>query len=405
MIFRKTASLRSRPPALMVLIAVSMLQPVAINMYVPSLPGMERALSTDATSIQLTITVYLIATAVGQIIMGPLSDRFGRRPVLLAGLSLFVLGSIACALATSIGTLLLARMLQAFGACAGLSLARAIVRDTSGSAASAGRIGYLNMGMAIAPVFAPAIGGLLDQAYGWRASFDLMTVMGVIVLTYAFVALGETRPLTGVASSFRTWLSSSARLLSLRTFWIFAGTLMLLSSMFFALVSGGPYVAIKILGVSPGAFGFYLMPMVLGYICGNFVTGRFGASIGIGRMITIGNFLTLLGLFLAIGLYLAGFVHPLALFGPMVFTGLGNGFSLPNAIAGAVSVEPDLAGAASGVAGALQVGGGAIATVVVGRLFDTAALAGTPWPMFIPMIFGGVSALIVGFFARSRLLQ
>ena len=405
MILRQTASLRSRPPALTVLIAVSMLQPVAINMYVPSLPGMERALSTDSTSIQLTITVYLVATAIGQIIMGPLSDRFGRRPVLLTGLVLFVLGSIACALSASIGMLLVARMVQAFGACAGLSLARAIVRDTSGSRTAAGRIGYLNMGMAIAPVMAPAIGGLLDQAYGWRASFDLMAAFGGLVLLYATLALGETRPETDAAASFRTWLSSSGRLLTLRSFWIFAGTLMLLSSMFFAMVAGAPYVGIKVLGISPGVLGFYLMPMVLGYIVGNFITGRFGSAIGVGRMITVGNLLTLFGVFVAIGLYLAGVAHPIALFGPMVFTGIGNGFALPNAIAGAVSVDPDLAGAASGVAGALQVGGGAIATVIVGRLFDTPALAATPWPMFIPMVLGGASALVVGFFANSRMMQ
>jgi len=405
MILRKTAHIRSRPPALTVLIAVSMLQPVAINMYVPSLPGMERALSTDATSVQLTITVYLIATAIGQIIMGPLSDRFGRRPVLLTGLALFVVGSIACAMATTIEMLLAARMLQAFGACAGLSLARAIVRDTSAANSSAGRIGYLNMGMATAPVIAPAIGGLLDQAYGWRASFELMTAFGGLVMLYAVLALGETRPESAAASSFRAWLSSSGRLLTLRSFWVFAGTLMLLSSMFFAMVAGGPYVGIKVLGISPGAFGFYLMPMVLGYIFGNFVTGRFGAAIGIGRMITLGNGLTLFGIFLAVGLYLAGFNHPIALFGPMVFTGIGNGFALPNAIAGAVSVDPDLAGAASGVAGALQVGGGAIATVIVGRLFDTPSLSETPWPMFIPMIAGGASAMLVGFFANARLLR
>lgn len=383
---------------------VSTLQPIAVNMYVPSLPGMERALNTDATTIQLTITVYLVATAIGQLVMGPLSDRFGRRPVLLSGLILFVIGSLACALAQSIGALLIARIVQAFGACAGLSLARAIVRDTSDSGSSVSRIGYLNMGMAIAPVLAPALGGQLDQAFSWRASFDFMTAFGGLVLIYAFLALPETRKVSAETSSFASWLASSGRLLRLRAFWIFAGTLMLLSSTFFALVAGGPYVAIRVMGMSPGVFGLYFMPLVMGYILGNFVTARFGARIGIGWMISIGNVLTLCGVLLAISLHLAGLHHPAALFGPLILTGLGNGFALPNTIAGAVSVDPDLAGAASGVAGALQVGGGAVATVVVGRLFDMEALAATPWPMFLPMLVGGACAVIMGAFASEKLL-
>ncbi|MDQ0315817.1 multidrug effflux MFS transporter [Amorphus orientalis] len=396
---------RSTPPSLFVLIVVSTLQPIAVNMYVPSLPAMERALGTDATSIQLTITVYLAATAIGQLIMGPLSDRFGRRPVLLCGLVLFVAGSLACAMAGSIGALLLARMVQAFGACAGLSLARAIVRDTSASNAAAARIGYLNMGMAIAPVLAPALGGQFEQAFGWRANFDFMAAFGGLVLIYAFMALPETRRRSAETASSRSMLDGSLRLLRNRAFWIYAGTLMLLSSTFFALVSGGPYVAIRVLGLSPATFGLYFMPLVLGYMFGNFVTARFGARIGIGRMITIGNSLTLTGVVLSVGLFSAGFQVPIALFGPLVITGIGNGFGLPNTIAGAVSVDPDLAGAASGVAGAVQVGGGAVATVIVGRLFDVDALAGTAWPMFLPMIVGAVCALILGAFARDSLLR
>lgn len=381
------------------------MQPVAVNMYVPSLPGMELALQTDATMVQLTITAYLAATAIGQLIMGPLSDRFGRRPVLLVGMVLYILGSLACAMAESIGTLLLARMIQAIGGSAGLSLARAIVRDTSDRASAAGRIGYLNMGMAIAPVIAPAIGGQLDQAFGWRAAFEVMTVFGGLILVVAFFSLPETRSASAETSSFRAWLKGSGQLLRMRAFWIFAGTLMLLSCTFFALVAGGPYVAIRVMGISPGAFGFYFMPLVIGYVLGNFVTGRFGARIGIARMITIGNLLSLLGIAIAIGLHLAGVHHPIALFAPLSITGLGNGFALPNAIAGAVSVHPDLAGAASGTAGALQVGGGAVATVLVGRMFDMQAFAGTPWPMFIPMVVGVAAALVLGAFARDRMLQ
>ena len=192
-----------KPPRMALLIAIAAVSPLGINLYLPSMPGMARALGVDFTTIQLTLSLYLAAMAVGQLIIGPLSDRFGRRPVLLIGLTVFVIGSLICLAAQNVGLLIFGRVVQAFGGTAGITLSRAIVRDLYGRNQVASMIGYVTMGMAVAPMIAPTIGGVLETLFGWRASFAFLMVFGGLALLFAFWHLSETNRNRGSAETAR----------------------------------------------------------------------------------------------------------------------------------------------------------------------------------------------------------
>lgn len=379
-------------PSIGVLIAVSMLQPIGINMFIPSIPGMRIAFATDATTIQLTISLYLLSTAFAMLVLGPMSDRYGRRPVMLCGLVLFVAGSVLASFASTIGVLLLARVIQAIGGSAGIALSRAVVRDVYDRERSASMIGYVSMGMAVAPMVAPAIGGAFDEQFGWRASFFAMTAFGVLVLVYAGIRLPETRPTSTGTDDFRSLLRGFGTLMRLRTFWIYAGTMTIASVVFFAFIGGAPHAATQLMHLSPKTYGIYFALVAIGYIFGNFISGRYAMRIGIRRMILAGNFLSMIGVVTLAAFAAADVLHPLAFFGTFLLSSAGNGMALPSIIAGAVSVRPELAGAASGLLGSLQVGMGAAATTLVGVLFDIGLMPGTAWFVVLPMLIAGIAA-------------
>lgn len=373
------------PPAaklgfITLLIAISAVSPLGINMYLPSMPGMARALGVDFHTIQLTLSLYLAAMAIGQLVMGPLSDRFGRRPVLLAGLSGFVIGSVICLLSQSIEMLIFGRIVQAIGGCAGITLARAIVRDIYSHAQVASMIGYVTMGMAVAPMIAPTIGGVLETLFGWRASFVLLAAFGSVVLVIAARQLHETNRNFGASESAGNLLTGYLRLLRSRPFWGYTLAASLVSAVFFAFLAGAPYVTIELMGRSPAEYGFYFAVVPGGYILGNFLTGRFAGRIGARRMMLAGLLIVLVSVLFMAAIFAVGIMHPAVLFGPMFFIGAGNGLVLPSGIAGAVSVSPDLAGAAAGLAGSLQIGFGALIAPIVGLMLDT-----TAWPLIAVM--------------------
>jgi len=233
------------------LVAVSAVSPLGINMYLPSMPGMARAFSVDFTTIQLTLSLYLAAMALGQLIIGPLSDRFGRRPVLLIGLTAFVVGSLICFLAQNVSLLIFGRVVQAMGGSAGITLSRAIVRDLFGRNQVASMIGYVTMGMAVAPMIAPTIGGVLDTYFGWRASFAFLIVFGGSALLFAVWQLYETNHSRGSADSVRELLRRYGSLFRSRLFWGYTLATSLVSAVFFAFLAGAPYVTIELMGRSP----------------------------------------------------------------------------------------------------------------------------------------------------------
>jgi DHA1 family bicyclomycin/chloramphenicol resistance-like MFS transporter len=370
----------AKPSFIALLIAVSAVSPLGINMYLPSMPGMARALGVDFTTIQLTLSLYLAAMAIGQLIIGPLSDRFGRRPILLIGLSVFVVGSLICLTAQNAGVLIFGRVVQAMGGCAGITLSRAIVRDLYRRDQVASMIGYVTMGMAVAPMVAPTIGGVLDTFYGWRASFAFLVLFGSLALLFASLQLSETNRNRGSVGDGDRLLPNYLALFRSRLFWGYSLATSFVSAMFFSFVAGAPYVVIELMGRSPAEYGFYFALVPSGYILGNFVTARFAVTIGQNRMFLTGMTISLLGVGSMAAAFAAGLGHPLALFAPMFLIGVANGLVLPNGIAGAVSVKPDAAGAAAGLSGSLQIGFGALVAPLVG-----AALTTTVWPLIAIM--------------------
>jgi DHA1 family bicyclomycin/chloramphenicol resistance-like MFS transporter len=370
----------AKPGFIALLIAVSAVSPLGINMYLPSMPGMARALGVDFTTIQLTLSLYLGAMAFGQLVIGPLSDRLGRRPVLLTGLLVFVVGSAICLSAQNIGVLIFGRIVQAIGGCAGITLSRAIVRDLYGRNQVASMIAYVTMGMAVAPMIAPTIGGVLETFFGWRASFAFLIGFGGLALVFAYWHLRETNHSRASGESARELLRGYGSLFRSRQFWGYTLVTSFVSAMFFAFLAGAPYVMIELLGRSPAEYGFYFAMVPSGYILGNFATGRIAGRMGPNRMILAGTLLSLVSIAAMAALIASGFLSPVALFGPMLFIGVANGLVLPSGIAGAVSVRSDLAGAAAGLSGSFQIGFGALVAPIVG-----ATLSSTVWPLIAIM--------------------
>jgi DHA1 family bicyclomycin/chloramphenicol resistance-like MFS transporter len=382
-------------PHLATLVFAAAVGPLAMNVFLPSLPGMARYFDTDFATMQLAVSLYLAATAVLQLFIGPASDRFGRRPVTIACIVVFLAGTVASLYAPNVETFLACRVLQAF-ASAGLVISRAVVRDTVGTAEAASRIGYITMGMSVVPMVSPVIGGLLDELYGWHAAFLLILAFGVIALAVVHVDLVETNrsASTSLAAQFRAY----PELLGSRRFWGYALTAALSSGAFFAFLGGGPFVATEMLGLSPSGYGLYFGIVSIGYMLGNFVSGRYSRRIGINRMMLMGNVVASFGMMLAIALFAAGLTHPLSLFGPVFFTGMGNGMTLPNANAGMVSVRPQLAGSASGLGGTMQIGGGAALAALAGALLHEQS---GPMPLLWIMLLCSTGGLLATLYVIS----
>lgn len=351
-----------------ILVVASALNPIAVNMFVPAMPDIMRGLGTDQIMVQLVLSAYLFATAASQLVLGPLSDRFGRRPVLIGGLLVFIVASFACTTAQSIEMLVVARVVQGAGGCAGIVLGRAIIRDRYDREEAASMLGYVMMGFAMAPMVGPMIGGLLNDNIGWRAIFGLQTALGVAVAIALVLFLPETHSLASRAEARPTLWRSFATLGRIPSFWAYSLTCAFGTSVFFSFLGGTPFVAVDMLGMTGTEYGLYFMLVPGGFLIGNFLTARFSRRVGVYAMIVAGAIITLLAVLAMAALFAIGWMHPLALFAPMYAIGFANGLTLANALAGAVSVRPQLAGAASGLAGSMQIGFGAIATVLIGAL-------------------------------------
>ncbi|MBX3530825.1 MAG: multidrug effflux MFS transporter [Rhizobiaceae bacterium] len=380
---------RSTAPSILTLFVLAACGPAGMNLCLPSLPNIARHFEANYGLVQLIVTGYLLATAVLQLLIGPLSDRFGRRPLVLVCLFIFTVMSVASIFAPTIESLLVIRLFQS-SAAGGMVLARAIVRDTVTSTdEAASRIGYVTMGMALMPMIGPIIGGFLDEAFGWESTFIFMAVFGLFAFTVAWVDVGETnlRRSSSMTQQFRSY----PQLLRSPRFWGYSLTSGFGSGAFFAFLGGGPYVASEMLGLSPSEYGFNFAIISIGYMLGNFLSGRFSRSVGMDRMILSGNLLAVIGMGIGMALTFLGSISALTLFGAASAVAVGNGMSLPNSNAGMVSINPLLAGSASGLGGFLQVGAGAFMAFIAGAVIAGAA---TPMPLFVVMFISVCLALV-----------
>jgi MFS transporter, DHA1 family, multidrug resistance protein len=372
-------------PRLTTLMIAAAMSPLAINIFVPSMPQIVAHFSTTYAMAGLGLSLFLAAMAVMQLVIGPLSDRFGRRPILLGGVALFICGTFLCIYAPDIQFFLLGRLVQAC-AVAGIILSRAIVRDLVSREESASAIGYVTMGMAVAPMIAPAMGGLLDELYGWQASFWFLAALGLTGLSVIWFNLPETNRNRGA-----TWTEQARQyraLFATPAFWLFVAAGGSGSAVFFAFLGGAPALASGPLGLSPSQYGLWFAIGAIGYVIGNFIAGRHSVRVGVDRMIRIGAVVTLAGCAMPAALFYFFGLSAAALFGPMLLLGIGNGMLLSNTMAAAISVRPEAAGAASGVMGSAQTAIGAALSAIAGTV-----VAGGTAPMALALLFAVASAL------------
>jgi MFS transporter, DHA1 family, multidrug resistance protein len=368
------------PPALTILIALSALSVVSLNMFLPSLANIARAFQADYALVNLSIALYAAVSAVLQLVIGPLSDRFGRRPVILAALLLFLIASLGCLLAPDVRIFLAFRMMQAVIAPA-YAVSVAIIRDVSAGNKAASSIGYVAMASALAPMLAPMLGGALDELYGWRASFWAFLVMGGATLALCWLDLRETNKTP--AATFARQFRSYAKLLGSGRFWGYALCMTFSRGAFFIFIGGASLVAVAAFRISTAELGFYMGTITAGFVLGSFLCGRFSERYGITAMMLAGGLVACAGLVFGILLCFRDAVNLPIYFGACACVGLGNGLAIPSSNAGVVSVRPELAGSASGLSAALTVGGGALLSAITGAVLTEANAAPTLLAMML----------------------
>jgi len=379
---------RTTPPHISTLILLAGLAALAMNMFLPSLPAMAVYFDTDYRLMQLSVALYLGVSALLQLIIGPISDRYGRRPVILWGSALFLLATLGCIFAPTVTIFLWFRMAQAVIATS-MVLSRAVVRDMVPGAEAASMIGYVTMGMALAPMIGPFFGGVLDTYFGWKSVFWLLFILGVLMLGLAWRDLGETA--TNRSTSFAEQFRQYPELLMSRRFWGYCLSAAFASGAFFAYLGGAPFVGKEVFGMNAIWLGLSFGAVSFGYMMGNFVSGKFSTRIGINKMILVGSSITTVGVATSLTLFSVGLGSAVVFFTFMTTVGLGNGMTLPNASAGMLSVRPHLAGSASGLGGAILIGGGAALSAFSGSMLtkETGAL-----PLLLIMFASSLMAVI-----------
>ncbi|MFC3615948.1 multidrug effflux MFS transporter [Lutimaribacter marinistellae] len=382
------------PPHLVTLILGSALGVLSLNMFLPSLARMAEDFDVEYGLVNLSVAGYLAMTAVLQLLIGPLSDRFGRRPVLLSAMAIFVLASIGCALASSIWVFLLFRMMQGVVIAASV-VSLAIVRDMYPPAEAASRLGYIGMSMALAPMLGPMLGGALDMAFGWRASFVFYTLAGLAVLGLIWFDLGETS--RRASQSLAQQLSELPELAASRRFRGYVLCLGFSVGGFYTFITGAPLVAAAWFDLVPAQLGLGIGIITGGFMVGNLVTGRMATRTDPLNLVLAGRCSAVLGPFLGLGAFLLGQGSVLVFFGAAILLGLGNGLTLASVNAGLVSVRPHLAGSASGLSGAFTVALGAVLTSGVGVLVTP---ENAPFAVLGTMLVTSTTALIASLYVR-----
>lgn len=387
---------RRSPPHLATLILFTCIAAMSMNIFLPSLPAMAVWFDAPYATVQLSVSLYLALSGALNLVIGPLADRFGRRPVALWSCAGFVVATAGVLLSPTVEVFLFFRMAQAVIAT-GMVLSRAAVRDMVPEAQAASMIGYLTMGMSLVPMFGPAMGGWLDEVYGWQANFVVLLVLGVMVSVLIWADMGETAVLRH--ASIGAQMQQYPALLTSRRFWGYSVAAAASSGAFFSFLGGAPAVGTKVHGLTPSELGLYFSLPGVGYLLGNFASARIAVRRGVVRMVRDGSLVIISGLALMVVLTLAGVSHPMVFFGMMGVVGIGNGLTLPSANAGMMSVRPDLAGSASGLGGALMIGGGAALSAFAAAVMGA---GDSPLPLMVLMLVCGIVGLLAIMLVQAR---
>jgi DHA1 family bicyclomycin/chloramphenicol resistance-like MFS transporter len=344
------------------LVAMTACGTLGMHVIIPALPATARALDMSIGTAQLTITLYLIGLAIGQLLYGPISDRFGRRPVVLAGLGLFTVASIATTLAPNAGILIGARIVQSIGGCAGFVLGRAAVRDGAAADKAAGQLALLTLVMALVPAIAPALGGFVTAWYGWRASYVLLALIGGLTLLACLLRLPETR--APASRSSGSLLRGYVRLLRSRRFLGYAIGGACSTTAFYGFMSASPFIFEQQLHKPVQEIGLYYLFLMGGVSLGSLGANRLSGHMRAATALRLANTVGLLGAGLFVLADVTGYLSVATIVAPVTLFMVGAGMASPFALAGSVSVNPQAIGAASGMYGFVQMSYGMLCTVV-----------------------------------------
>lgn len=381
------------PPRFATLVALTALTTLTLNMFLPSLAGMAQHFGVDYAAISFAISGYLAVTAGLQLIIGPLSDRFGRRPVILVSLAIFLAASLVCATTDDVEIFLAFRLLQG-AIVAGWGISLSVVRDTFGPRDAASRLGFLSMAMSVMPMTGPLVGGVLDETFGWRANFLFYAGVAGVLLIVCWADMGETN--RNKSRSFLSQFRTYPTVLGSRRFWGFACCTAFSVGAFFAFLAGVPLVAVAHFGMSPSVLGICMGSITGGFLFGSFLSGRFSSRFPLAMMMVAGRLVACSGLTIGLVLVLSGTVDPVLYFAATICVGIGNGITNPSSNAGVMSVNPSLAGSAAGLSGAMTVGTGAVMSTLAGILLTPQnAAAGLLALMLGATVVSLLAALVV----------
>lgn len=372
-----------------------MLQPLSTDLYLASLPSMASDFATTPAAVQQTLSLFVLGFGAAQLVSGPLSDRYGRRPVLIGGLLVYLLAGLACALAPALDWLVVARFVQAIGCCTAVVVVRAVIRDAYSVAEGTRVLAKASSLLALAPLFGPILGGYLQVAFGWRAAFVALVLAGLIVwiatMRYMKESNNSLNPdamrLANLAATYRDVLRTPA-------FWAYALPGSISYASIFVFISGTPFVLIRVLGVPIQYYGYLFAMGICGYLSGTLICRRLLGSIGVSRTLTLGTTMGLLGGLGFLGLVLAGVSHWVLVVAAQFVVMTAHGINFPCTQSGSLAPFPEKAGSAAGMFGCLVMFAALLAGMWVGGSHD-----GTLLPL------ASISATVgVILFASTRLL-
>ena len=372
-----------------------MLQPLSTDLYLASLPSMATDFGVSPSAVQHTLSLFVIGFGSAQLVSGPLSDRYGRRPVLIGGLTLYLIASVACALAPSLNWLIAARFAQAIGCCTGVVVARAIIRDAYSPAEGARVLARASSLLALAPILGPVLGGYLQVAFGWRAAFVALTLAGLAVWIAALRRMKESNSQPDPAAMrFGSLARSYLDVARAPEFWSYALPGALSYASIFAFISGTPFVLIKVLGVPISHYGYYFAIGVFGYLGGTLLCRRLLGRIGLQGALLLGTVIGLVGGLGFLVLVLADVRHVALVVGAQFVVMTAHGINFPCAQSGSLAPFPEKAGAAAGLFGFISMLGAFFTGMWVGASHD-----GTLLPL------ASISATVgVALFTSTRLM-